>query len=144
MPQSNFLGEFEHVVLLALMRLGDDAYGTTIRREIEANTGRSVSCPLYGPGTARPAWLCRQANRRAVTRTWRPGAALLPAQSGRSIGVGTVAVDAAADVERLRARREEGMRPPRFAERLLAWSVPDDDRVFMLGDCECDKELGGS
>ena len=28
------------------------------------------------------------------------------------------------------------MRPPRFAERLLAWSVPDDDRVFMLGDCE--------
>ena len=43
MPQSNFLGEFEHVVLLALMRLGQDAYGTTIRREIEANTGRSVS-----------------------------------------------------------------------------------------------------
>ena len=43
MPQSNFLGEFEHVVLLALMRLGQDAYGTTIRREIEAKTGRSVS-----------------------------------------------------------------------------------------------------
>jgi hypothetical protein len=28
------------------------------------------------------------------------------------------------------------MRPPKFAERLLAWSVPDDDRMFMLGDCE--------
>lgn len=27
------------------------------------------------------------------------------------------------------------MKPPRFAERLLAWSVSDDDRVFMLGDC---------
>jgi putative ABC transport system permease protein len=27
------------------------------------------------------------------------------------------------------------MRPPKFAERLLAWSVPEDDRVFMLGDC---------
>jgi DNA-binding PadR family transcriptional regulator len=43
MPRSAFLGEFEHVVLLALMRLGQDAYGTTIRREIECNTGRSVS-----------------------------------------------------------------------------------------------------
>ena len=43
MPKSPFLGEFEHVVLLALMRLGQDAYGTTIRREIESNTGRSVS-----------------------------------------------------------------------------------------------------
>jgi DNA-binding PadR family transcriptional regulator len=43
MPRSPFLGEFEHVVLLALMRLGKDAYGTSIRRDIEANTGRSVS-----------------------------------------------------------------------------------------------------
>jgi DNA-binding PadR family transcriptional regulator len=43
MPRSPFLGEFEHVVLLALMRLGDDAYGTSIRREIELHTGRSVS-----------------------------------------------------------------------------------------------------
>jgi putative ABC transport system permease protein len=27
------------------------------------------------------------------------------------------------------------MKPPKFAERLLAWSVPEDDRLFMLGDC---------
>ena len=37
------LGDFEHVVLLALLRLGPEAYGTTIRREIEAQTGRTVS-----------------------------------------------------------------------------------------------------
>ena len=38
-----YLGEFEQVVLLAIVRLGDEAYGTRIRREIEARAGRSVS-----------------------------------------------------------------------------------------------------
>jgi DNA-binding PadR family transcriptional regulator len=43
MPKGSYLGEFEQIVLLALSRLGDDAYGMTIRREIEAVSGRSVS-----------------------------------------------------------------------------------------------------
>jgi DNA-binding PadR family transcriptional regulator len=34
------LGEFEQVVLLAILRLEDDAYGVTIRNEIEECTGR--------------------------------------------------------------------------------------------------------
>ena len=34
------LGEFEQVVLLAILRLGDDAYGVTIRSEIAECTGR--------------------------------------------------------------------------------------------------------
>ncbi len=37
------LGEFEVVVLLAILRLGADAYGTTVRDEIERRTGRAVS-----------------------------------------------------------------------------------------------------
>ena len=37
------LGEFEQLVLLALMRLGPDAYGATVRREIEEHAGREVS-----------------------------------------------------------------------------------------------------
>ena len=37
------LGEFEQVVLLAIMRLGEDAYGTSIRSEIEKCTGRGPS-----------------------------------------------------------------------------------------------------
>lgn len=37
------LGEFEQLVLLALVRLGPDAYGATIRREIEAKTGRDLA-----------------------------------------------------------------------------------------------------
>lgn len=35
-------GEWELLVLLALMRVGDDAYGVPICREIEAQTGRDV------------------------------------------------------------------------------------------------------
>jgi DNA-binding PadR family transcriptional regulator len=34
------LGEFEQVVLLAILRLGEDAYGVTIRAEIAECTGR--------------------------------------------------------------------------------------------------------
>ena len=37
------LGEFEHFVMLAILRLGREAYGVTIREEIEARTGREVA-----------------------------------------------------------------------------------------------------
>jgi DNA-binding PadR family transcriptional regulator len=37
------LGEFEQLVLFALVALGDEAYGASVRREIEARTERSVS-----------------------------------------------------------------------------------------------------
>ena len=37
------LGEFEQLVLMALMRLGDNAYGMSVREEIAARTGRDVS-----------------------------------------------------------------------------------------------------
>lgn len=37
------LGDFEQRILFALIRLGSDAYGVTIRREIEARTGRAIS-----------------------------------------------------------------------------------------------------
>ena len=37
------LGEFEQLVLMAIVRLEDDAYGATVRREIEARTGRRLA-----------------------------------------------------------------------------------------------------
>jgi PadR family transcriptional regulator PadR len=37
------LGEFEHLVLLAILRLGDEAYAIPIRQEIEDRTGRSIA-----------------------------------------------------------------------------------------------------
>jgi PadR family transcriptional regulator, regulatory protein PadR len=38
-----YVGEFEHLVLLALLRLADHGYGVTVRREIQSRTRREVS-----------------------------------------------------------------------------------------------------
>jgi PadR family transcriptional regulator PadR len=43
MARGEILGPLEHIILLALLRLGSDAYGVTVRREIEQQTGRDVS-----------------------------------------------------------------------------------------------------
>jgi DNA-binding PadR family transcriptional regulator len=37
------LGEFEHLIMLAILRLGPEAYGVPIIGEVEARTGRTVS-----------------------------------------------------------------------------------------------------
>jgi PadR family transcriptional regulator len=41
MGKGEYLGEFEHVVLLAVLRLGDAPHGGLIRAEIESATDRS-------------------------------------------------------------------------------------------------------
>lgn len=43
MVDGGYLGEFEQIVLLALARLEEDAYGVTIRKEIEDRSGRRVA-----------------------------------------------------------------------------------------------------
>ena len=43
MPRGEFLGEFEQILLLALVRLEKQAYGMAIRDEIEGRTEREVS-----------------------------------------------------------------------------------------------------
>jgi DNA-binding PadR family transcriptional regulator len=43
MPKGTSLGDFEQLVMLALIRLGEGAYGMIVRREIEDRTGREVS-----------------------------------------------------------------------------------------------------
>jgi DNA-binding PadR family transcriptional regulator len=45
MVAGHSLGEFEQVALLAILRIGENAYGVTIRAEITACTGRKP-----GPG----------------------------------------------------------------------------------------------
>jgi DNA-binding PadR family transcriptional regulator len=37
------LGEFEQLILLAILRLGDNAYGVTIRAELADRAGRDVA-----------------------------------------------------------------------------------------------------
>ena len=43
MAKREFLGGFELLVLLALMRLGDEAYGVPISDAIEESSGREVA-----------------------------------------------------------------------------------------------------
>jgi DNA-binding PadR family transcriptional regulator len=43
MPKQSYLGEFELVVMLAVIRLGEGAYGVPVYREIEEQTGRGAA-----------------------------------------------------------------------------------------------------
>jgi DNA-binding PadR family transcriptional regulator len=43
MGRGDYLGEFEQIVLLAVARLGEQAYGMAIRTEIEQRAGRRAS-----------------------------------------------------------------------------------------------------
>ena len=39
----NFVGEFEEIVLLTVMKMGEEAYGVAIKKEIEEYLDRAVS-----------------------------------------------------------------------------------------------------
>lgn len=43
MMERGYLGEFELMILLAVINLGDEAYGVPISRELETQRGRDVS-----------------------------------------------------------------------------------------------------
>jgi PadR family transcriptional regulator, regulatory protein PadR len=75
MGKGTFLGEFEIYVMLALVHLRDNAYGVTIRQEIERRTGREAAIgAVY-------ATLSRLEEKRLVEHELsRP----LPVQGGRA------------------------------------------------------------
>ena len=75
MAKKAFLQEFELFVLLAILRLGADAYGAEISRELEDTADRSVSIgALY-------ATLARLVDKGLVLRH---ASAPIPVQGGRS------------------------------------------------------------
>ena len=43
MTDTPVLGELEQLILLAILRLGADAYGLSVARELEAHAGRRLS-----------------------------------------------------------------------------------------------------
>ena len=53
MAKRDYLGDFEQVVLLAIMRLGPDAYGVSIQKEIATRTEREVSLGAIYPTVDR-------------------------------------------------------------------------------------------
>lgn len=75
MGKGDYLGEFEMVVMLTLLHLGDAAYGMTIRLEIERRTGRSVSI-----GAVYTTLRRLQRKRYASSRLGEPS----PSRGGRA------------------------------------------------------------
>jgi DNA-binding PadR family transcriptional regulator len=53
MAHSDALGEFEQSLLLAIVHLGETAYGVSIRQEIEARTGREIAVGALYTSLAR-------------------------------------------------------------------------------------------
>ena len=43
MPKGDRIGEFEHLVLMTILNLGEEAYGMRMRRRIHETTGRDAS-----------------------------------------------------------------------------------------------------
>ena len=43
MNKTTYLGELEQMILLAILRLGNDAYGMSIRQELEIRADREVT-----------------------------------------------------------------------------------------------------
>ncbi len=62
-----FLAEFEFYVMLAIARLGTEAYGARVRQEIETRTGRPVAIGALYTTLAR-----LEAKRLLTLRTVQP------------------------------------------------------------------------
>ena len=66
----DLLGEFEHQVLLAVLRLAGSAYSTSLVTELEERTGREVApaavyiAPARGAGAGRLGETPRRHGRR--------------------------------------------------------------------------------
>ena len=136
------IGDFEQLILFALVRLAPEVYGVTIRREIERRTKRTIS-----PGALYTA-LDRMEKRGFLSsRLGEP----TPERGGKRKRLYTLEaageralarVDRipAADGERRRDQAARGQRgivtPPRLAALLLRPFVSRDDFEAITGDLE--------
>jgi DNA-binding PadR family transcriptional regulator len=103
------LGEFEQLVLLAIVHLKDDAYGVTVRREIESRTGRSIAVGALYTALDR-------LERKGYVRS--AASEPTPQRGGRSKRHFTLMPAGAAALERSRAAMERmwaGVKPGRIA-----------------------------
>src|SRR5438270_866412 len=72
MPKHSFLGDLEFMVLLALVRLGDDAYGVPISKELLNPAGREVAVGIFAESRRRwPAFTYAFAGAASITFAWK-------------------------------------------------------------------------
>ena len=102
--RSGYLGEFEQIVLLAVARLGDEAYGMRIRAEIEARAGRKATIgAVY-------ATLERLVAKGHVRQADAPGGEERSGLARRFFNVTRAGEQALADARDLQARMWAGLK----------------------------------
>jgi PadR family transcriptional regulator, regulatory protein PadR len=106
MPNLPALGGFEQMVLLAILRLGDGAYGVTIRAEIAECTGREPA-----PG-ALYTTLDRLEQKGLVTSRFGDPTRERGGRAKRYFIVSALGVDAVAHVQRCYQRLMVGLQLP--------------------------------
>jgi hypothetical protein len=126
------LGEFEQVVLLAILRLGEGAYAVTIGEEILVHTGRTVSRASIYITLDRLETVHRLSAllaRRSHTRTRRPRQTALRAAAASGHG-------AAGQPPRAGVALEGTGRRARMNWTLVLRLLPADLRDPVAGDIE--------
>ncbi len=104
MGRTGYLGELEQIVMLAVARLAQEAYGMSIRREIEARTGRNVAIgAVYST-------LERLEDKGYVRAAAPPGDADRDGRARRFFQLTRSGIDALAAASRMQARMWSGLR----------------------------------
>jgi PadR family transcriptional regulator PadR len=104
MGRGDYLGEFEQVVLLAVARLEDEAYGMRVRAEIEDRAGRPTSIgAVY-------ATLERLVSKGYARETDVPGGAERSGLARRFYGITPAGKGALEDARELQARMWSGLK----------------------------------
>ena len=75
MGDRDHLNEFEQLLMLSILRLGDDAYGATIRQDLAGTAKRSVSIATIYVALIR-------LEKRGLVRSWMSDPT--PVRGGRS------------------------------------------------------------
>jgi DNA-binding PadR family transcriptional regulator len=102
MARGSHLGDLEELVLLAVLRLGDEAYGGRIREELRALAGRSVSISTIYVTLMR-------LEEKGYARSWRgePSSAR-GGKAKRHYAVSPAGLDVLQEVREVRERMWDG------------------------------------
>src|SRR4029434_3381352 len=157
MPRGDFLGSLEQIVMLAVLRLGTNAYGITVRREIEEQTGREISIgavyatlerleakgyvsSFTGETEAerggRREWHCGHEGEDTAARAGRTCEPAFRNRGGRTPGAERVTERAQEHVRRPQPPVEARMSPSTLAlsQRILERLMPPAQAEALLGD----------
>jgi PadR family transcriptional regulator, regulatory protein PadR len=111
---ADVLGAFEQAVLLGIMRLGDQAYGRAVLKEVQARLERDVA-----PGAVH-ATLERLERKKLVSSKLGPGTPIRAGRARRYYRLTPAAVRALNDARAAADSIWQGMKFPLIAKRSFA------------------------